>query len=46
MREQAIRAGKKPQYNRKCRDRKDSQQGKPFVIRAKIPLEGHVDFVD
>ncbi len=46
MREQAMKEGKKPQYNRRCRDRKEASVGLPFVIRAKIPLEGHVDFTD
>jgi glutamyl-tRNA synthetase len=46
MREKAIKEGKKPQYDRRCRDRKDAPTDKPFVIRAKIPLEGHVEFHD
>ncbi len=46
MREEALAAGKKPQYDRRCRDRKDAPAGVPFVIRAKIPLEGHVEFED
>lgn len=47
MREQAIREGKKPRYNRKCRDLKGSPSGeKPFVVRIKLPLEGSVSFRD
>ncbi|MEO5970426.1 MAG: glutamate--tRNA ligase, partial [Bdellovibrionia bacterium] len=46
MREKAMKEGKKPQYDRRCRERKDVPSGKPFVVRAKIPLEGHVDFYD
>jgi len=46
MRENAIKEGKKPQYDRRCRDRIESPTGRPFVIRAKIPLEGFVEFED
>ncbi len=46
MREKAIQEGKKPQYDRRCRDRKDVPLDQPFVIRAKIPLDGGVEFED
>ena len=46
MREKATKEGKKPQYDRRCRERKDAPKGKPFVVRAKIPLEGYVEFHD
>jgi glutamyl-tRNA synthetase len=47
MRERALIEGKKPQYDRRCRERKEvAPEGTPFVIRAKIPLEGYVEFTD
>ena len=47
MREVAQAAGKKPMYDRSCRDKEIGEDcGKPFVIRAKIPLEGDVRFID
>mgnify|MGYP001568902071 FL=1 len=46
MREVAMKEGKKPQYNRHCRDRKDVSRETPHVIRLKIPLEGHIEFND
>jgi glutamyl-tRNA synthetase len=46
MREKAMKEGKKPQYDRRCRDRRDRLEEKPFVIRAKIPLEGFIEFTD
>ncbi len=46
MREIAMKEGKKPQYDRRCRDRKDHPVGQPHVIRAKIPLDGSVEFMD
>lgn len=45
MREAASAAGKKPQYDRRCRER-NHDASKPHVIRAKIPLDGGVDFLD
>lgn len=45
MREKAMKEGKKPQYDRRCRDRKEQGSGS-YVIRAKIPLDGHVEFND
>lgn len=47
MREKAMAAGKKPMYDRTCRERKSAPAGDaPFVIRAKVPLDGHVEFED
>ncbi|MGK5088054.1 glutamate--tRNA ligase [Bdellovibrionota bacterium FG-2] len=50
MREQAMKAGKKPMYDRSCRDknehREGAREGAPYVIRAKIPLTGSVEFTD
>ncbi len=42
MRERQIAAGQKPQYDRRCRE-KGHTSG---IIRAKIPLEGAVEFDD
>lgn len=49
MRERAMAEGKKPMYDRRCRDLKAPPAGKenaPSVVRVKIPLEGHVEFND
>ena len=46
MRTKAMSEGKKPMYDRRCRNRTDIPAGKPHVIRAKIPLEGSVGFHD
>ena len=49
MRTKAMAEGKRPQYDRRCRERKDLSgigEGARFVIRAKIPLTGHVEFLD
>jgi glutamyl-tRNA synthetase len=46
MRERAEKAGKKPMYDRTCRDRKDHPAEAPHVIRAKVPLEGYIEFDD
>jgi len=46
MREVAMKEGRKPQYDRRCRERKDTPAGMPYVIRAKLPLDGHVQFHD
>jgi glutamyl-tRNA synthetase len=42
MREQAAAEGRPPRYDRRWRDRDPGaeQQGKPFAIRIKAPLEG------
>ncbi len=42
----AIKAGKKPVYDRHCRDLKAELGDKPYVIRFKTPLEGEVGFDD
>ncbi len=47
MREKAQAAGKKPKYDGACREKKTAANvGKPFVIRAKLPLDGVVEFTD
>lgn len=47
MREKAMKEGARPQYDRTCRDIKSPPEGRTqYVIRAKIPLEGHVEFED
>lgn len=47
MREKALAKGEKPQYDRRCRDLNlPAKPGVPYVIRAKIPLDGHVEFND
>jgi glutamyl-tRNA synthetase len=48
MREKAQAEGKKPMYDRRCRDKKlpAPTDGKPAVVRVKIPLDGHVEFED
>ena len=47
MREKAMKEGARPQYDRTCRNLKNPPAGRTqFVIRAKIPLEGHVEFDD
>ena len=47
MRETAMASGKKPMYDRRCREKKITADcGQPFVIRAKIPLDGYVQFHD
>lgn len=39
-RENALKQGKKPAYNRRCRDLKEPISGRKPVIRFKAPLEG------
>ncbi len=47
MREKAMAEGKKPMYDRRCREcNHPARTDKPYVIRAKIPLEGAVQFRD
>lgn len=42
-----MAAGKKPMYDRRCREKGlNPPAGTPFVIRAKVPLSGHVEFTD
>jgi glutamyl-tRNA synthetase len=45
-RKKALAEGRKPSYDRTCRDQKEEQPGKPFVIRFKSPLSGAVAFDD
>ncbi len=47
-RENALKEGRKPIYDRTCRDQKtrDDSDGLPYVIRFKSPIEGEVSFVD
>jgi glutamyl-tRNA synthetase len=47
-RKKALKEGKKPTYDRTCRDLPggDNNQDKPFVIRFKGPLNGEVSFHD
>ncbi len=44
-REKALKEGRKPVYDRTCRDGTDGREG-PFVIRFKNPLSGEVTFTD
>ncbi len=46
MREVAMKAGKKPMYDRTCREKNENRPGQTYAIRAKIPLEGFVEFTD
>lgn len=47
MREKAMAEGRKPMYDRRCRDRRDTPpEGTPFVVRAKVPLEGETEYED
>ena len=47
MREKAMANGTRPQYDRRCRTQKlKIAKGKPFVIRAAIPLDGYIEFMD
>lgn len=47
MREVAMAAGKKPMYDRRCRELGlNPAPGTPYVIRAKVPLTGHLEFTD
>jgi glutamyl-tRNA synthetase len=47
-RKAALKEGKKPTYDRTCRDLPDDagDQNKPFVIRFKNPVSGEVSFND
>jgi len=42
----ALKEGKKPHYDRTCRERPVEKTDKPFVIRFKTPLTGAVTFSD
>ncbi len=46
MRAKAMAEGRKPMYDRRCRDRKDHPTDQPFVVRVKLPLDGYVEFTD
>jgi len=46
MREVAMKEGRKPMYDRRCRKRKDHPKDLPYVIRAAVPLDGAVEFTD
>jgi glutamyl-tRNA synthetase len=47
MRERAQAEGRKPRYDGSCREKRISADGaRPFVVRAKLPLDGHVEFRD
>ena len=48
MREQAAAEGRPPRYDRRWRDREPGpeQEGKPFAIRIKAPLEGETVVAD
>ena len=41
-RSEAQKAGNKPKYDGTCRERPDSPEGAPSVIRFKVPIEGTV----
>ncbi|MCM2323440.1 MAG: glutamate--tRNA ligase [Oligoflexia bacterium] len=45
MRERAMAEGKKPMYDRRCREAKHPANV-PHVIRLKVPLDGYVEFND
>jgi glutamyl-tRNA synthetase len=42
----ALKEGKKPAYDRTCREKAPQQDGRPFVIRFKTPVSGEVTFHD
>jgi len=46
MREKAIKEGRNSHYDRRCRNLDEEKTGVPFVIRAKLPLEGSIEFDD
>jgi glutamyl-tRNA synthetase len=45
-RKAALKEGRKPAYDRTCRDLKGEQANKPYVLRFKAPLSGSVAFDD
>jgi glutamyl-tRNA synthetase len=45
-RQAALKEGRKPSYDRTCREGAPDQAGRPFVIRFKTPLSGAVGFDD
>jgi len=42
----ALKEGRKPNYDRTCRDQAEDRKDQPFVIRFKSPLDGEVSFDD
>lgn len=45
-REEALRRGESPRYDRRCRDLQQPLPGRKPAIRLKAPLEGQTRFVD
>lgn len=45
-RKAALREGRKPNYDRTCRDLTEDRKDQPFVIRFKSPVNGEVSFED
>jgi glutamyl-tRNA synthetase len=46
MRLKAQEVGARPQYDRTCREKNLPHRAEPYVVRAKIPLTGHIEFTD
>lgn len=46
MRKKSITEGRKPQYDRRCRNQHQLPVNQPYVVRAKIPLQGVIEFND
>lgn len=42
----ALKEGRKPNYDRTCRNLKEERKDQPFVIRFKSPVDGEVSFED
>ncbi len=42
----ALAEGRKPSYDRTCRERREERPGAPYVIRFKTPLSGAIAFDD
>jgi glutamyl-tRNA synthetase len=45
-RKKALQEGRKPSYDRTCRDCNDEYPDRPYVLRFKTPLSGSVGFRD
>jgi glutamyl-tRNA synthetase len=45
-RKKALQEGRKPSYDRTCRDSKEEYPDRPYVLRFKAPLSGSVGFRD
>jgi glutamyl-tRNA synthetase len=45
-RKKALQEGRKPSYDRTCRDCKEEYPDRPYVLRFKTPLSGAVSFRD